>query len=148
MTQSRAYQHQSRIAIRKSAYYARPAPDLAIQTLNDVVGTDFLSVLGRKIHICQRFFYTVADLFRSFLQFHVSEFFCNRFCFLNRTPSRGQRKNIKFSRPAAIRCWPLFMRRGKACAFPSASGRPDCAGHVSCCNSEYTAGSSEQARAC
>lgn len=68
--------------------------------------------------------------------------------FLNRTPSRGQRKNIKFSRPAAIRCWPLFMRRGKACAFPSASGRPDCAGHVSCCNSEYTAGSSEQARAC
>ena len=67
---------------------------------------------------------------------------------MNRTPSRGQRKNIKFSRPAAIRCWPLFMRRGKACAFPSASGRPDCAGHVSCCNSEYTAGSSEQARAC
>lgn len=67
---------------------------------------------------------------------------------MNRTPSRGQRKNIKFSRPAAIRCWPLFMRRGKACAFPSASGRPDCAGHVLCCNSEYTAGSSEQARAC
>ena len=67
---------------------------------------------------------------------------------VNRTPSRGQRKNIKFSRPAAIRCWPLFMRRDKACAFPSASGRPDCAGHVSCCNSEYTAGSSEQARAC
>ena len=67
---------------------------------------------------------------------------------MNRTPSRGQRKNIKFSRPAAIRCWPLFMRRDKACAFPSASGRPDCAGHVSCCNSEYTAGSSEQARAC
>ena len=67
---------------------------------------------------------------------------------VNRTPSRGQRKNIKFSRPAAIRCWPLFMRRGKACAFPSASGRPDCAGHVLCCNSEYTARSSEQARAC
>ena len=67
---------------------------------------------------------------------------------VNRTPSRGQRKNIKFSRPAAICSWPLFMRRGKACAFPSASGRPDCAGHVSCCNSEYTAGSSEQARAC
>ena len=67
---------------------------------------------------------------------------------VNRTPSRGQRKNIKFSRPAAIRCWPLFMRRGKACAFPSASGHPDCAGHVLCCNSEYTAGSSEQARAC
>lgn len=41
-----------------------------------------------------------------------------------------------------------FMRRGKACAFPSASGRPDCAGHVSCCNSEYTAGSSGRARAC
>ena len=67
---------------------------------------------------------------------------------VNRTPSRGQRKNIKFSWPAAIRCWPLFMRRGKACAFPSASGRLDCAGHVLCCNSEYTAGSSEQARAC
>jgi len=42
MTQSGAYQHQSRMAIRKSVYYARPAPDLAIQTLNDVVGTDFL----------------------------------------------------------------------------------------------------------
>ena len=37
-------------------------------------------MIGRKIHICQRFFYTIADLFRSFLQFHVSEFFCNRFC--------------------------------------------------------------------
>ncbi len=48
MTQSGAYQHQSRMAIGKSAYYARPAPDLAIQTLNGVVGTDFLPVLGRK----------------------------------------------------------------------------------------------------
>ena len=67
---------------------------------------------------------------------------------LNRTPSRGQRKNIKFPRSAAERCWPFFMRRGKACAFPSASERPDYAGHVSCCNSEYTAGSSGQARAC
>ena len=67
---------------------------------------------------------------------------------LNRTPSRGQRKNIKFFRSAAKRCWPFFMRRGKAHAFPSASARPDYAGHVLCCNSEYTAGSSEQARAC
>ena len=48
MTQSGAYQHQSRMTIRKSAYYACPAPDLAIQTLNDVVGTDFLPVLGGK----------------------------------------------------------------------------------------------------
>ena len=28
---------------------------------------------------------------------------------LNRTPSRGQRKNIKFFRPAAMCCWPLFI---------------------------------------
>ena len=27
---------------------------------------------------------------------------------MNRNPSRGQRKNIKFSRPAAMCCWPLL----------------------------------------
>lgn len=63
-------------------------------------------------------------------------------------PVKRTEKNIKFPRSAAERCWPFFMRRGKACAFPSASERPDYAGHVSCCNSEYTAGSSGQARAC
>ena len=31
---------------------------------------------------------------------------------LNRTPSRGQRKNIKFPRSAAERCWPFFMHHG------------------------------------
>lgn len=63
------------------------------------------------------------------------------------TASRQEdRKKIKVPRPAASRCWPLFMQQGKACAFPSASGHPDCAEHVSCCNSEYPAGSSGQAR--
>ena len=63
---------------------------------------------------------------------------------VNRTPSRGQRKNIKFFRPAAIRCWPFFMRRGKAHAFPSASGRPDYAGHVLCCNNGCSSQSFER----
>ena len=33
---------------QEKCYHTRPAPDLAIQTLNDVVGTDFLPVLGGK----------------------------------------------------------------------------------------------------
>ena len=31
-------------------------------------------------------------------------------------------------------CWPLFMRRGRARAFPSGSTRPDYAAPVWCCN--------------
>lgn len=53
---------------------------------------------------------------------------------LNRTPSRGQRKNIKFSRPAAKCCWPLFMQQGTTCVFLSASARPSYAGLFWCCN--------------
>lgn len=64
---------------------------------------------------------------------------------MNCIPSRGQKK-IKVPRPAASRCWPLFMRQGKACAFPSASGHPDCAEHVSWCNSEYSRYSPPQAQ--
>ena len=40
-----------------------------------------------------------------------------------------------------------FMRRDKVRAFPSASGRPDCAGHVSCCNNGHRFQSSGQAPA-
>ena len=67
---------------------------------------------------------------------------------LNRTPSRGQRKNIKFFRPAAIRCWPLFMQRDRVRAFPSGSTRPDYAAPVWCCNNGYRSQSSAQAPAC
>ena len=67
---------------------------------------------------------------------------------LNRTPSRGQRKNIKISRSAAKSCRPLFRRRDNAHAFPRESERPDCAERVWCCNSGYTAAPSEQGRVC
>ena len=53
---------------------------------------------------------------------------------MNCSPSRGQRKNIKFSRPAAKRCWPLFMQQGITCVFPSASARPSYAALSWCCN--------------
>ena len=53
---------------------------------------------------------------------------------LNCSPSRGQRKNIKFSRPAAKCCWPLFMQQGTTCVFLSASARPSYAGLFWCCN--------------
>lgn len=53
---------------------------------------------------------------------------------LNRTPSRGQRKNIKFFRPAAKRCWPLFMQQDTTCVFPLASARPSYAVLFWCCN--------------
>ena len=36
---------------------------------------------------------------------------------VNRFPSRGQRKNIKFSRPAAKRCWPLLCGETKCVLF-------------------------------
>lgn len=55
-------------------------------------------------------------------------------CPLNCSPSRGQRKNIKFSRPAAKCCWPLFMQQGTTCVFLSASARPSYAGLFWCCN--------------
>lgn len=54
--------------------------------------------------------------------------------FLNCSPSRGQRKNIKFFRPAAKCCWPLFMQQGTTCVFLSASARPSYAGLFRCCN--------------
>lgn len=50
------------------------------------------------------------------------------------TPSRGQRKNIKFFRPAAKRCWPLFMQQGTTCVFPLVSARLSYAALVWCCN--------------
>ena len=53
---------------------------------------------------------------------------------LNCSPSRGQRKNIKFFRPAAKCCWPLFMQQGTTCVFLSASARPSYAGLFWCCN--------------
>ena len=53
---------------------------------------------------------------------------------LNCSPSRGQRKNIKFSRPAAKCCRPLFMQQGTTCVFLSASVRPSYAGLFWCCN--------------
>lgn len=67
---------------------------------------------------------------------------------VNCTPSRRQRKNIKFFRPAAIRCWPLFMQRDRVRAFPSGSTRPDYAAPVWCCNNGYRSQSSAQAPAC
>lgn len=48
--------------------------------IDDIVGTDQLPVLGRKIHIRQRLFHAVAHLFRYFFQLHVPEFFSNSFC--------------------------------------------------------------------
>lgn len=53
---------------------------------------------------------------------------------VNCSPSRGQRKNIKFSRPAAKCCWPLFMQQGTTCVFLSALVRPSYAGLFWCCN--------------
>ena len=67
---------------------------------------------------------------------------------LNCTPSRRQRKNIKFFRPAAIRCWPLFMQRDRVRAFPSGSTRPDYAAPVWCCNNGHRSQSSGQVHVC
>lgn len=53
---------------------------------------------------------------------------------MNCSPSRGQRKNIKFSRPAAKCCWPLFMQQSTTCVFLSVSARPSYAGLFWCCN--------------
>lgn len=68
--------------------------------------------------------------------------------FMNCTPSRRQRKNIKFFRPAAIRCWPLFMQRDRVRAFPSGSTRPDYAAPVWCCNNGHRSQSSGQVHVC
>lgn len=73
----------------------------------------------------------IASTLAFHIQFWVQK---SRIPFLNCSPSRGQRKNIKFSRPAAKCCWPLFMQQGTTCVFLSASVRPSYAGLFWCCN--------------
>ena len=66
---------------------------------------------------------------------------------VNCYPSRGQWKNIKVSWPAAMCCWPLFMQRDNAHAFPSVLTHPDCAAPAWCCSNGYSSQSSERALA-
>ena len=46
MTQSGTDQHECGVAVGESPYHARSAPDLTVQTLNDIVGTDFQPMLN------------------------------------------------------------------------------------------------------
>ena len=39
------------ISIRECTYHARPAPNLTVQMLNDIVGADFQPMLRGKVHI-------------------------------------------------------------------------------------------------
>ena len=82
--QSGANQHQSRLSVRKSADNAGSSPDLTVHALNNIVCADLQPVLGRKIHIGQRFLNPVLHLFRRFLQLHRAELLYNVFCFLPR----------------------------------------------------------------
>ena len=82
MTQSGTDQHECRISIRKCTYHTRPASDLTVQALNDIVGSDLQLVLGREIHVRHRFFHAVAHLFRRFFQLHIPKSFGNSFCLL------------------------------------------------------------------
>ena len=67
---------------------------------------------------------------------------------VNCSPSRGQRKNIKFFRPAAKRCWPYFMQHSTTHISPSALTRPDCAVLVWYCSNGCIARSSGRVLAC
>ena len=67
---------------------------------------------------------------------------------VNCSPSRGQRKNIKFFRPAAKRCWPYFMQHSTTHISPSALTRLDCAVLVWYCSNGCIARSSGRVLAC
>ena len=55
MAQAGADEHQRGIAVGEGPYDAGSPPDLTVQTLNDIVGTDFQPMLREKVHIGQGF---------------------------------------------------------------------------------------------
>ena len=60
-------QHQGRVPIRERPYHAGPAADLAVQSLDHVVGADASPVLAGKIAVSQRLLDAVFDLLGSFI---------------------------------------------------------------------------------
>ena len=62
MTQPGAYQHQRGVPIRKRTDYPRPAPDLPVHSLNDIVGPDLHPMLGGKVTVGQGFFNAIRYL--------------------------------------------------------------------------------------
>ena len=64
-------QHQSRVAVRKTAYYPSSAADLPVQPLETIVGADAGPVFTVEIAVGQRFLYAVSyQLIGGFLQLH------------------------------------------------------------------------------
>ena len=51
MAQPSTDQHQSRVAVRETAYYPSAAADLPVQPLNHIIGTDASPVLAGKIAV-------------------------------------------------------------------------------------------------
>ncbi len=87
MAQPGTDQHESRVAVRETAYYTGAASDLPVQPFNDIVGADTGPVLTGKIAVGQSLINAVLHLLSGLLQFHGTEFFYHGFglftgCFL------------------------------------------------------------------
>ena len=66
-------QHQGRVAVWARSHYPRPAADLAVQSLDHVVGTDPGPMLAGKIAVGQSLINAVLHLFGRFLQLHGAQ---------------------------------------------------------------------------
>ena len=82
MAQPGTDQHQSRVAIRKTAHHTSAATDLPVQPFNDIVGADTSPVLAGKIAVSQRFLYAILHLFGGLLQLHRAQLLHYGFGFL------------------------------------------------------------------
>ena len=56
MVQPGTDQHESRMAVRETAYHTSAAADLTVQPLNNIVGADASPVLAGKVTVGKLFF--------------------------------------------------------------------------------------------
>ena len=75
MAQPGTDQHESRIALRKTAHHTGMAADLPVQSFNDIVDTDTSPVFSGKIAVGQCFFNAVLHLPGDFFQLQGTQFF-------------------------------------------------------------------------
>lgn len=67
-------QHQSKVAVRKTAHHTGTVADFPVQPLNNIVGADTSPVLAGKITISKSRFITVLHSLSILLQLHRAQF--------------------------------------------------------------------------
>lgn len=85
MAQQDTDQYLCRVAIRKTTQHMGTATDLAVQSLNNIVGVDASSAFVKKLAVSQHFLNATLHLFVSLFQLHKAQL--PHHCF---GPSHGQ----------------------------------------------------------